>query len=160
MSYKAINNVFQTPFGAFCFEHCSGIVSSAYFSENVPEHHQNDADSQVLLGLLHDYFYKQNANALQSIKVNPKGTAFQQQMWSELRHISYGETQTYGDLAKRLKTAAQAVGQACRSNPIVVIIPCHRVVSKTGIGGYMGAARAISIKKNLLSHEQDKSGIA
>ena len=55
--------------------------------------------------------------------------------------IPYGKTRTYGAIAKRLEVAARAVGTACGRNPIPVIIPCHRVVGASGLGGYSGRRR-------------------
>ena len=84
------------------------------------------------------------------------GTPFQQQVWMELIKIPLGEIVTYGDLAKKLKTSARAVGNACRKNPIPIIIPCHRVVAKNSIGGYSGktSGKNIKTKKTLLAHDK------
>lgn len=68
----------------------------------------------------------------------PAGNEFQQSVFRELLAIPYGETRTYGDLAARLSTFGQPIGQACGANPIPVIIPCHRVLSAGGLGGYSG----------------------
>jgi methylated-DNA-[protein]-cysteine S-methyltransferase len=57
-----------------------------------------------------------------------KGTPFQQRVWQALEEIPPGETRTYGEMAKALKTSAQAVGNACRANPCAIVVPCHRVV--------------------------------
>ncbi len=59
-------------------------------------------------------------------------------MFDAMRAIPYGQTRTYGDIAGDLGTYGQPVGQACGANPIPVIIPCHRVLSATGLGGYSG----------------------
>ena len=69
----------------------------------------------------------------------PRGSAFQQSFYASLCAIPYGETRTYGDLAKELGVSAQAIGQACGANPIAILIPCHRVLSATGLGGFSGA---------------------
>ncbi len=76
---------------------------------------------------------------LARITLAPQGTPFQQQVWRMLLRIPWGQTQTYGALAAVLPSAAQAVGQACKANPIAVLIPCHRVVAVSGLGGYGGA---------------------
>ncbi len=73
------------------------------------------------------------------IKINPKGTDFQKLVWNELKKIPYGETKSYSDIAKIVgnKNAQRAVGFACNKNPILIIVPCHRVISKNGkLGGY------------------------
>jgi methylated-DNA-[protein]-cysteine S-methyltransferase len=83
----------------------------------------------------------------------PEGSPFQCEVWAMLRRISYGDTITYGELARRLgrSNAARAVGAANGRNPIPIVIPCHRVVgadgSLTGFGG------GLDIKRRLLAHE-------
>ena len=83
------------------------------------------------------------------------GTTFQVKVWKALRKIPPGQVLTYGELAERLDTSARAVGNACRKNPIPVVIPCHRVVAASGIGGYAGATHGslFAIKRWLLQHE-------
>lgn len=83
----------------------------------------------------------------------PAGTAFQQSVWRALLKIPCGSVKTYGQLAAELKTGSRAVGQACRSNPIAILIPCHRVVAAGDIGGYMGNTGHLHIKRWLLEHE-------
>lgn len=84
-----------------------------------------------------------------------EATAFQKKVLAELLCIPYGEVQTYGEIAARLQTSARAVGNACRRNPLPLVIPCHRVVSASGIGGYDGAqsGRLLEIKRRLLENE-------
>jgi methylated-DNA-[protein]-cysteine S-methyltransferase len=87
------------------------------------------------------------------IKINPTGTDFQKMVWKELQNISYGETKSYSEIAAAAgnKNAQRAVGNACNKNLIMIIIPCHRVVSKNNnIGGY---AYGRSIKQKLLNIE-------
>jgi methylated-DNA-[protein]-cysteine S-methyltransferase len=84
------------------------------------------------------------------------GTNFQCRVWNEIEAIPCGETQTYGQLAQRIKSAPRAVGQACGSNPYPLIVPCHRVVSATGIGGFAhqsGEGFHRDVKQWLLNHE-------
>ncbi|HID42914.1 MAG TPA: methylated-DNA--[protein]-cysteine S-methyltransferase [Archaeoglobaceae archaeon] len=68
----------------------------------------------------------------------------------KVRKIPYGETLSYGEIAKILKTGPRAVGQALKRNPVPVIIPCHRIVGVKGIGGY---SQGINLKKILLELE-------
>ena len=82
----------------------------------------------------------------------PKGSAFQQQVFAAMLAIPHGETLTYGEIAKALNRSAQPIGQACGANPIPVIIPCHRVLAKNGIGGFSGAG-GVEGKIALLKHE-------
>jgi methylated-DNA-[protein]-cysteine S-methyltransferase len=84
----------------------------------------------------------------------PEGTPFQQRVWSELLKIPYGETISYGELARRIGSpnASRAVGLANGSNPIPIIIPCHRVIGSDGkLTGYGGG---LPIKEKLLALEK------
>ena len=83
----------------------------------------------------------------------PQGTPFQQQVYRQMLAIPKGETRTYGDLARAIDCPAQPIGQACGSNPIPIIIPCHRVVGTKGIGGFSGEG-GVEMKIRLLRHEQ------
>ena len=86
----------------------------------------------------------------------PAGTPFQLRIWHALLTISAGNVLSYGALATQLQTAPRAAGQACGSNPLPLVIPCHRVVSATGLGGFMHAASGapLDIKAWLLGHER------
>ena len=89
----------------------------------------------------------------------PSGTPFQLRVGRALLTIPAGHSLTYGALASQLKTAPRAVGQACGSNALPLVIPCHRVVSAQGLGGFMHAASGAptDIKAWLLLHERDVS---
>jgi methylated-DNA-[protein]-cysteine S-methyltransferase len=82
-----------------------------------------------------------------------RGTSYQQKVWEELMKVPYGETVSYGELARRIGNpkGARSVGMAVHFNPIGIIIPCHRVIMSNGdIGGY---ASGVDRKKWLLEHE-------
>lgn len=83
------------------------------------------------------------------------GTPFQQRVWTLLQSIPPGKTRTYGSLAASLGTSARAVGNACRRNPVLLVVPCHRVVAAVGLGGFSGArlGRWLDVKRALLAHE-------
>uniref|UniRef100_UPI003BAABEC8 methylated-DNA--[protein]-cysteine S-methyltransferase n=1 Tax=Stappia sp. TaxID=1870903 RepID=UPI003BAABEC8 len=68
----------------------------------------------------------------------PRGGDFHQAVFARMLAIPFGETRTYGEIAKALGTHGQPVGQACGANPVPVIIPCHRILSANGLGGYSG----------------------
>lgn len=89
------------------------------------------------------------------LSLQPEGTPFQQRVWRQLRQIPYGQVMRYGELAKALRSSARAVAGACRANPIPILIPCHRVIAASGLGGYMGATGGdeLAIKQWLLQHE-------
>ncbi len=84
-----------------------------------------------------------------------RGTEFQHRVWRALQAIPPGETRTYGDLARQLGTSARAIGGACRANPCLIAVPCHRVIAKDGLGGFAGdvAGRRLAVKRWLLRHE-------
>lgn len=91
-----------------------------------------------------------------TIPLAPQGTAFQQKVWAQLQHISYGTSLTYGELSQLVFNSptprgAQAIGSAVGANPISLIIPCHRVLGRgKALTGYTGG---LSIKRSLLSIE-------
>ncbi len=88
------------------------------------------------------------------LKLIMNGTPYQKRVWKELLSVSYGETVSYGELARRIgnPNGARSVGMAVHLNPIGIIIPCHRVIRSSGeIGGY---ASGVFRKKWLLEHER------
>jgi methylated-DNA-[protein]-cysteine S-methyltransferase len=84
-----------------------------------------------------------------------QGTEFQLKVWRALQQIPAGKVLTYGALAAKLSTSARAVGNACRRNPVLLVVPCHRVVAANGIGGFAGKTHGkwMQIKRRLLAHE-------
>jgi len=101
------------------------------------------------------YAYCENPGFQFSLKLNPPGTDFQQRVWRQLRAIPSGEVMTYGEVAKKLGSSPRAVGNACRANHIPLIIPCHRVIAASGLGGFAGhrSGYFLDIKRHLLRHE-------
>lgn len=88
-----------------------------------------------------------------SVNVNPRGTPFQKQIWKEVRAIPYGQVCSYQDVANNIdhSSACRAVGRANSQNPIPIIIPCHRVIGKSGkLTGYAGG---LNRKQSLLKLE-------
>lgn len=109
---------------------------------------QREIKSQI-----QNYFRQQHAGF--NLPLQPHGTEFQQRVWKLLCKIPHGQVMTYGAVAKKLASSPRAVGNACRANPIALLIPCHRVVGQQGIGGYAGktAGKQITLKRRLLNHE-------
>lgn len=85
------------------------------------------------------------------------GTPFQQRVWRALQAIPCGQLLTYGELAKQLQTSPRAIGNACRANPIPIIIPCHRIVGQNSLVGYSGDTNepGLRIKRFLIDLEQN-----
>jgi methylated-DNA-[protein]-cysteine S-methyltransferase len=98
-------------------------------------------------------YFKGDITALDSIPVQTGGTAFQRKVWAALRRIPAGKTISYGQLAREIgsPTASRAVGLANGSNPIAIVVPCHRVIGHGGaLTGYGGG---LDRKRWLLAHE-------
>lgn len=100
------------------------------------------------------YFDKQ-AVLINLIPLEPAPTAFSKRLRDFLLQTHFGEVFTYKQVAEALDSHPRAVGQACRRNPLPLIVPCHRVVAQHDIGGYMGAAEGakLDIKRQLLAFE-------
>lgn len=90
------------------------------------------------------------------LPLDAAGTAFQKRVWRALRAIPPGNAVSYGELALSLGSGPRAVGQACRANPLPIVVPCHRVLAKGGLGGFMGrrGGEPLTIKTWLLHHER------
>jgi methylated-DNA-[protein]-cysteine S-methyltransferase len=84
------------------------------------------------------------------------GTAFQRRVWNMIASIPCGQTRTYGDIARVLRSGPRAVGQACGTNYYPLVIPCHRVVAANGLGGFAhnSGGYLIEVKRWLLLHEK------
>ncbi|MEX0297484.1 MAG: methylated-DNA--[protein]-cysteine S-methyltransferase [Kordiimonas sp.] len=97
------------------------------------------------------------------LPLEPMGTKHQEKVWQAMLKIPYGDTTTYGELAKDIGSAAQAVGTACGRNPIPILVPCHRVLGSAGkFGGYSGdgglyTKRALLVLEGALSIEEGKA---
>ena len=89
-----------------------------------------------------------------SIDMSLNGTDFQHRVWEQIKLIPYGKHTTYLKIAKILKTSPRAVGNACGKNPILLIVPCHRVIASNGNLTGFSALGGINTKKHLLDHEK------
>lgn len=98
-----------------------------------------------------------------TVPLDLSGTPFQLKVWNYLyREIAYGATSSYGAVAAAIghAGAARAVGSAAKNNPILIIVPCHRLIAANGsLGGFMGRANCLSIKETLLELERSFSEI-
>jgi methylated-DNA-[protein]-cysteine S-methyltransferase len=101
--------------------------------------------------------YFQGRLATFDLPISFLSSLFTQQVLTYLSTIPCGMTKRYGEVAKVLFTSARAVGNACRRNPIPIVIPCHRVIARHNLGGYAGATQGtlLSMKWWLLSHEKN-----
>ena len=102
---------------------------------------------------LHAYFDRE-LDAF-DLPLAPAGTSFRLKVWDALRQIPFGTIRTYTDVANEVGGCARAIGQANRYNPLPILIPCHRVVARSGIGGLTGEG-GTDTKRFLLDHERDQ----
>lgn len=145
-----INSTFTTPWGLFQVEHDEYFVFRAYFTQ------QMGAIAQGPLSELIQYelnAYIRDPHHRVQLPLKPSGSTYLQKVLNALLVIPVGRTLTYGELALTLQSSPRAVGQACKRNPLALFIPCHRVIGKNDLGGYMGTADSMNYKKNLLKHE-------
>ena len=97
--------------------------------------------------------YFDGARRAFDLPLTPHGTPFRLKVWAAMQAIPYGQTRSYGDLARDLDSAPRAIGGACGANPIPLVIPCHRVVGAGGtLGGFSGGA-GCDTKRQLLALE-------
>ena len=98
--------------------------------------------------------YLQRPHQAFNLPAQLAGSAFQNKVWLAIYAIPLGQTRTYSELAAQLQSGPRAVANACGANRLPLLIPCHRVVAKNGLGGFMrGDKNGLSIKRWLLSHE-------
>jgi methylated-DNA-[protein]-cysteine S-methyltransferase len=152
MDYQAKLTV---PFGVLGIQ-CSGDVLTGIDFLPAAEKPQRATSALALTVCEQLLRYVENPDFKFAVPFKPAGTPHQQKVWQAMLRIPRGETRSYGELAAALKSGAQAVGQACGANPIPVIIPCHRVVGKSGLGGFMrhSSGLPLDIKRWLLAHER------
>lgn len=98
--------------------------------------------------------YLQQPIAKFDLSLTQQGTIFQQRVWGAISAIPLGKTRTYSEIAKQIGSGPRAVANACGANNLPLVVPCHRVVAKHGIGGFMqGKKDGLLIKQWLLRHE-------
>ena len=142
----------------------SGICSDSFQAVNERLSYIIDVDSQeVLKQKKLSSFARFSKNQMKGyfkgglkqfdIPLLMKGTDFQKKVWRSLQKIQWGKTKTYKQLAEELKVpkGARAVGNCCARNPFLIVVPCHRVLSKKGLGGF---ALGLQTKRRLLSLEK------
>lgn len=146
-------SVMDTPIGPLTLASSERGLSLLHFGDTIPANARIDRSAnQMFVDQLFDYFDRKLTDF--AVPLDVSGTPFQLAVWRALREIPYGETRSYGDIAKSIGKpgAARAVGMANHQNPIAVIIPCHRVVGQNGsLTGYAGG---LELKQKLLAIER------
>lgn len=143
-------SIFTTPWGMLEVVHDEHFVFNASFTQKTATPAQTDL-AKVIANELEAYFADPHHRF--QLHLKPKGSLYQQKVWNALLVIPVGRTLTYGELAIKLQSSPRAIGQACKRNPLALFIPCHRVVGKDSLGGYMGNPESITYKEALLTHE-------
>ncbi len=146
--------IISSPLGKIGLLLTHGKVSEVSFlPESAAEMIPDDNNVKLVTAQLAKYFA--NPRYQFSLALDACGSVFQRRVWQALCEVPSGETWTYGQLAKKLQTSPRAVGQACRSNPLPIIVPCHRIVAAHDLGGYAGKTdgKLMDVKKWLLRHE-------
>jgi methylated-DNA-[protein]-cysteine S-methyltransferase len=144
----------ETQFGCIQVRAQADRIVSIDFMNLVPE--MNITSNPLLLRAEEQlHAYCEQPQTVFDLPLKLRGTVFQLRVWHALQAIPAGEVRTYGDLAEQLGSSPRAIGGACRANPAPIIIPCHRVVSRRGMGGYSGETTGVNmqIKQGLLRHE-------
>ena len=151
MDYQA---KLKTPFGVLGIRcEVDALTGIEFLAPDTPPLSPRDAFARTACEQLKAYFADPDFHFNLPLKLN--GTVHQNKVWQAMCAIPRGQTRQYGELAMQLGSSPRAVGQACGNNPIPIIIPCHRVVSKSGMGGFMhhSGGYALDIKSWLLAHE-------
>jgi methylated-DNA-[protein]-cysteine S-methyltransferase len=144
-------SVLESPAGPLVVAGRAGFVEVVRFGVEVGEGWEEGGMEEAVEQLGEYFAGRRRAFELE---VRLKGTAFQERVWGALREIGYGETVTYGELARRLgqPAAVRAVGLANGANRVAIVVPCHRVV---GAGGQLtGYAGGVDVKRRLLELER------
>ena len=147
----------ESPLGVLIITAQAGSVCSiALAKDGSGEAAIKNADSEVLRQAareLNEYFAGKRTEF--TFPMRAEGTPFQKKVWQALREIPYGQTRAYGEIASTIgqAKASRAVGMACNRNPIMIAVPCHRVVGAKG--ALVGYAYGTETKRQLITLEQE-----
>jgi len=157
---RAYTAILKAPFAALGIATDGvAVIGLSYLRENVLAKAPTDRVAERAVREIERYLA--DPEFVFSVPLAPGGTPFQRGVWDAIRRIPLQESRTYGEIARSVRSAARAVGQACGANRIALIIPCHRVVGSRGaLGGFMNSERGdpIAIKRWLLQHEGYRFG--
>lgn len=154
-----MRNIFyyNTMIGELAIEENGLAITKVFFvDKDIEEESLEKNETELLkeaIKQLNEYFDGKRKEF--DLPLAPKGTEFQKKVWNALKKIPFGETRSYGEIAKLIgnEKASRAVGMANNKNPIMIIIPCHRVIGANGkLVGYAGG---IDIKEKLLNLEKN-----
>jgi methylated-DNA-[protein]-cysteine S-methyltransferase len=143
----------SAPFGGVGLTMQNDCVVGIDLLCNSPSSHPiYDPLPQNVAHQIQQYFLQKNFKL--DIPYAASGTSFQKRVWKVISQIPYGHVMTYSELAKKVNSGPRAVANACGANPLPLLIPCHRVIAKNGLGGFMqGLEGGLKIKGWLLANE-------
>ena len=151
---KQIYYTYETPFGSMVIVSDGSAINAMYLENFKYCDGKKAADSITDLAAkqLEEYFSGKRCRF--DVPLRPAGTAFQQSVWQGLISIPYGETRSYKQVAQMVGSAnaSRAVGMANNKNPIVIFLPCHRVIGSNG--SLVGYAYGLEMKRKLLEMEE------
>ena len=141
---------FNSSIGWITISEENNLITSIKFGKK-----KNKGKSQVLTKLKKQILeYIIGKRTQFSIKLHLKGSILQKKIWKQLSKIDYGNTKTYGDIARVLQTSPRYVGNVCGQNNHLIVIPCHRVIRSDGtLGGFSGLG-GIKLKQKILNLEK------
>lgn len=149
---KEFDVVVRAPFGSVGISSHGMQVDIVILNESATVKAEPSKIAQQIAAQIE--IYLNNPNASFNLPLVFKGTPFQRKVWGMISAIPSGQTRTYGELALQLGSGPRAVANACGANHLPLVVPCHRVVAKTSLGGFMrGMDDGLKIKKWLLKHE-------
>lgn len=131
--------IIDAPFGKLTLVVQDDALTAIQFGADAPADCEDNETLDCAAQQLEEYF--SGVRCAFSVPIRLNGTPFQQKVWHALMEIGYGDTATYGDIARRIgnPNACRAVGMANNRNPLPIIVPCHRVIGKNGeLTGYAG----------------------
>jgi methylated-DNA-[protein]-cysteine S-methyltransferase len=151
---KDYDAIILAPFGAVGIKTQDDfLVEVDLLPEPQPTRPASNALSSVIAQQVVDYF--DDSHSPLEIAYAVKGTHFQKRVWQAIASIPVGQVLTYGELAEKVNSGPRAVANVCGANQVPLFIPCHRVVAKNGLGGFMqGKTNGLAIKQWLLDHEK------
>ena len=144
------------PFGKVGIRTAAGLITElCYLPPHFEAKEAQDATAQLAVEQLQAYC--ENADYHFELPLKVAGTDFQKGVWDAISSIPRGSVRTHGELAKHVGSAPRAVGQACGANWFPIVVPCHRVTSAAGLGGFANSddpnSYLLGIKRWLLAHE-------
>lgn len=154
MTHSDYDAVVVTPFGALGIVAQDALSSIDFLNRRrKPQPARTPLAREVCAQLR---AYLKDPRHVFDLPLDLPGSAYQQRVWRALGRIRAGRTLSYGELAAKLASGPRAIGNACRANPVPIVIPCHRVVGAGGLGGFMGgrAPAQLNLKRWLLTHER------